>query len=296
MCNTNVYWFSGNGATLGSFASTSAATISSWITLSGVDVGSGFLNPQFINQTSGNSTVNLHIYPYIPTPVEHNGTLISYITDDFDGQSRNSFTPTDIGADAGNFLYNPLPVTWIDFKARTIDHDVKLTWSTAAEINNSGFETERSTDGNKFEKINCMKGNGNSNSINNYEFIDQDAFLTNQSNVLFYRLKQVDFNNEFTFSTIVTVNKNQSKLNSVSVHPNPFVNHPLAYFVSYHNGKGMIELNDVSGRKIFVKELEITKGENSYDLCELSSFPPGIYFMRITSNGETYVNKLIKMD
>src|SRR4030095_9330935 len=60
-------------------------------------------NPNLINPNGNISTVDLHIGS--PTPDEGQGTAVSFVTDDFDGQIRNNFSPVDIGADAGNFVY-----------------------------------------------------------------------------------------------------------------------------------------------------------------------------------------------
>ena len=61
-------------------------------------------DPQFIAPNGTAATVDLHIHPTNPTPIELAGLAIGAVTDDFDGQTRASLTPTDIGADAGNFV------------------------------------------------------------------------------------------------------------------------------------------------------------------------------------------------
>ncbi len=293
-CNTNNYWFSGNGGALGLFGTTTCSSISSWISNSSVDAGSGVGNPQFLNPTGGNSTINMHISPTIPTSIEHNGIFISSVTDDIDGQQRSSLTPTDIGADAGNFVYYTLPVSLTEFNAKAIQNDVKINWTTSSEINNDGFEIERSNDGINFVKITFVKGNGKSNSIINYDYFDTDAFIKTNAKVLFYRLKQIDFNGEYTYSNIVSLCKTQSLFNSVTIHPNPFENTTSISFTTENSGKGVIELSDITGRKIMTKELEITKGENSFELNESASLQQGIYFVRLTVNGNSSVIKIVK--
>jgi len=79
-----------------------------------------------------------------------------------------------------------LPVNFTSFNAIINNNQTNLTWSTASEINNKGFEIERSIDGVNFETIGFVKGNSNSNRINKYSFID-----ANHSSA-FYRLKQID--------------------------------------------------------------------------------------------------------
>jgi hypothetical protein len=102
--NNNSYYGNGTGLVFGTAnnGTTDIATFaSSWI--SG-DNSSSFANPQFINANGGMLDGDLHISPTLATPVESSGFLISTITEDFDGQLRTGLTPTDIGADAGNFV------------------------------------------------------------------------------------------------------------------------------------------------------------------------------------------------
>lgn len=107
-CNSNIYYTSGTGGMLGNFGTSPASTMGSWSGLTGLDGGSGFANPQFANPLAGNTSLDMHISSFIGSPVERGGVLISYITTDFDGQNRSSLTPTDIGADAGNFILSDI--------------------------------------------------------------------------------------------------------------------------------------------------------------------------------------------
>lgn len=104
LCNGNVYWTTGSGGSLGLFGATPYTTINSWSNATALDAASTFANPQLINPTGATATLDMHISPSIATPVESSGVLIASVTDDMDGQTRTSFTPTDIGADGGNFV------------------------------------------------------------------------------------------------------------------------------------------------------------------------------------------------
>jgi hypothetical protein len=211
------------------------------------------------------------------------------------GMLQSVSTSSTFGNFTGTDNTNPLPIFLLEFRALLIDKDVKLNWTTSSEINNNGFEVERSNDGNNFEKINFARGNGTTNTLRNYEFIDVSAPL-DKTNVIYYRLKQIDFDGKFEYSKIIYVSKNQPQLNSVFVHPNPFVNTISISFASDNLGKGIIVLTDITGRKISAKEIEMTKGINSYELNETSSLQQGIYFIRLTENGNTSVSKIIKVN
>ena len=99
--NNNVYYGTGTGNVFGFFNSLDVASLSAWQTAVGQDANSYNDNPQFIDPT--NATPDLHIHPTNPTPIEASGVDLG-VTLDFDGQTRSGFTPTDIGADAGNFV------------------------------------------------------------------------------------------------------------------------------------------------------------------------------------------------
>ncbi len=200
--------------------------------------------------------------------------------------SLDKFTGTDVS--------NPFPVKLLNFDGFSVKNDVQLVWSTGNEINNAGFEIQRSIDGNKFEKINFVKGNGTTNVIKNYECIDHLDHKLQTQNSIFYRLKQIDFDGKFEYSKIISVTKNQTNLNTITVHPNPFVNNVSISFTSENAGKGTVELTDITGRKISTKEIEVTKGENSFEWNNVSSFQNGIYFISVNVNGKISTHKVLK--
>lgn len=98
--NYNDYFANGTGGVLGILTS-DRATLSAWQTATTQDANSQNGDPQFIAPTS--ATPDLHIHATNPTPIEGTGIVIAAVTDDYDGQTRSGLTPTDMGADAGNF-------------------------------------------------------------------------------------------------------------------------------------------------------------------------------------------------
>ncbi|MGQ0801774.1 MAG: S8 family serine peptidase [Pseudomarimonas sp.] len=98
---------SGTDGAIGLFNLLPVATLTDWRTATGLDLNSRSADPQFIAPNGNAATGDLHISAANPTPIEAAGTLIASVTDDFDGQDRTGLSPTDIGADAGNFV--PVP-------------------------------------------------------------------------------------------------------------------------------------------------------------------------------------------
>lgn len=114
--NNNIFFANGNGNVFGALGVTDFATIGSWRSL-GKDGSSAHANPNFINPNGSLSTINLRIQS--PTPIEGSGTNIPMVTVDYDGQTRSGLTPTDIGADAGNFVVSDVIAPSITFTALT---------------------------------------------------------------------------------------------------------------------------------------------------------------------------------
>jgi trimeric autotransporter adhesin len=99
--DNNLYFANGGGAEFGFFNGLDVASFAAWKTAVGLDVSSLQGDPKYVDPT--NAMPNLHINPTAFSAAEGNGADIGVI-DDFDGQTRASFTPVDIGADAGNFV------------------------------------------------------------------------------------------------------------------------------------------------------------------------------------------------
>lgn len=95
----------------------------------------------------------------------------------------------------------PLPVELISFNAFVKNNCVSLEWYTATELNNDYFVIEKSGDASSFEEIGRVTGAGTSSEIHQYTFTDPDL----HSGIFFYRLKQVDYDGKYEFSSVVSV-------------------------------------------------------------------------------------------
>ena len=102
-----------------------------------------------------------------------------------------------------NVLPNTLPVKWMYFNGVAIDNINHLKWITATEIDNWKFEIQRSVDGMEWEVVGYVLGHGTSSSQNTYVFYDK-CECYNVTNI-YYRLKQIDFNNNFDYSDIISI-------------------------------------------------------------------------------------------
>jgi endonuclease I len=182
----------------------------------------------------------------------------------------------------------PLPVELLSCSAEIYNDNVILKWQTASEVNNDYFSVERSYNAKDFEEIAQVQGAGNSNQIQNYKYLDQNADV-NQS--IYYRLKQIDYNGVYTYSDIVAVNAPSQgfkldKSYSVDGELNLEIN-------SNFNTHSQFQLMDITGKILYSKYLNIDKGMHNYRIS-LANYASGIYFIRITTENGLYVqDKLI---
>lgn len=106
--NYNILYATGTGKMLANFNGTDINNLALWRTTIGGEANSMSADPQFISPATAWNIVDLHIKPSpTATIVEASGLNIASVTDDYDVQTRATLTPTDIGADAGNFTAAP---------------------------------------------------------------------------------------------------------------------------------------------------------------------------------------------
>lgn len=187
------------------------------------------------------------------------------------------------------YFGSPLPIELISFDAELNGTYVDLTWQTATEINNDYFVIERASEDLDWKPILSVTGAGNSNSLLTYSDKDRSPL----DGLSYYKLKQIDFDGQFTYSEIVTVFNNRiQNTDDVFMFPNPSSNGSV--FIRIPEGLNKIQtelrLFDISG-KLLQKELYNT----NTDIHELSygNLIPGIYFIQISSQLLNETKKLI---
>lgn len=176
-----------------------------------------------------------------------------------------------------------LPIELLSFQATEFDKAVELLWVTATEIDNDYFSIERSTDGARFETVITIDGGGNSIEVLNYTFIDDQPF----EGVSYYRLKQTDYNGEFTYSDIETVNFDGKEMLEISrARPNPFTNQLAIDFQSGSDEIIRVQVYNMQSQVIYITDFEANEGLNSV-LIDANEIPAaGVYYVVLTSNNQ----------
>jgi hypothetical protein len=189
-----------------------------------------------------------------------------------------------------------LPVKLLSFAGINNSGDVNLNWTTANEVNNIGFDVERSVDGKTFTKVGFVKGSGTTSAVRNYALTDAGAFDKVHAAVLYYRLKQLDYDNRYSYSNIISVSNADMNKGAVAASPNPFVTDLNLSVTAANNGTALMIITDVQGREIATRNLTFDKGLNTYKVTELNNAYNGIYFVKVIMNGETSIVKITKVD
>lgn len=171
------------------------------------------------------------------------------------------------------------PVEWLDFTATAQEQEVLLRWSTGSELNNQGFEVEVSSDGRMFQKVGWVNGVGNSQEVMDYQFSVENL----QLGANYFRLKQVDYNGAFEYSSIIEANLENGLDYSLNISPNPMQDE--GYFqLSLDRDVSDISLDifDMSGKKVQAFYQGPLSGNKQYNFpLKQAELLPGIYLVRV---------------
>ena len=188
-----------------------------------------------------------------------------------------------------DLLSSTLPVELLSLEAYGNDNHIMVEWATATELNNSGFEILRSTDGENFENIAWLDGNGTSSDINIYAFKDYN-FLPNIR--YYYRLKQIDFNGEYEYSDIVSaILKAKDSNLSISLAPNPSLYESTLTIRSSEKGAAALKIFDALGKLVVNSQLWIQADIDQF-LIQTKHLEEGVYFLSLEMQASTTNQKL----
>ena len=194
----------------------------------------------------------------------------------------------------GSLGYEPLPVELTSFAGTLNGNTVTLSWQTATETNNSGFEIERSSSspGAIWDKIGFVEGNGTSTETKNYSFADKNLLSGKYS----YRLKQIDFDGSFEYSEIVNVDvSSPAKYSLEQNYPNPFNPATVIEYSIPEMNHVTIKIFNVLGKEVatLVNE-EKSAGTYKVDF-NASNLSSGVYYYTISTGSFSSTKKMMLM-
>ena len=190
-----------------------------------------------------------------------------------------------------------VPVELASFSAETINNNVLLSWVTASEINNNGFEIEKLVGSGQYAvgnasswaKIGFVEGNGTTTETKSYSFIDKNV----STGIYQYRLKQIDFDGTFEYSNAIEVTVENPKEYYLSQnYPNPFNPETKINYVIKENGFVQLSVYNILGQ--VVKELvnEI-QSAGSHSVNFNADLPSGVYIYKLQTGDYISSKKML---
>ncbi|MES2619965.1 MAG: T9SS type A sorting domain-containing protein, partial [Bacteroidota bacterium] len=191
----------------------------------------------------------------------------------------------------GSFYGAPLPVEFIMLEASAMENTyIQVRWATSLEINNAGFDVERSTDAQNWTRIGWVDGHNNSTVRNDYHLNDYNVTPGIR---YYYRLKQVDNDAQFEYTGIVSAIINDKLTFSVKdFRPNPTMDETVLIVIASKEQQIKVDMYDVIGRKIIATTHQLNRGSNKIDFS-LGNFASGTYTAVVSSANEVYTKKLV---
>lgn len=166
---------------------------------------------------------------------------------------------------------SPLPVQLISFTASCNANRV-VSWATASELNNDYFILERSRNGEEWEEIATIDGQGNTQTTHNYSYTDNIS-----NGVVYYQLRQIDYDGKETIYGPISSSCEKEE-NSWSIHPIPVVDKATVTVNSKNSGNGELVIVDNNGKVILAKDIKIEKGSTIYEV-DASRYSKGVYMI-----------------
>jgi hypothetical protein len=177
-----------------------------------------------------------------------------------------------------NFCSLILPIDLMSFKGEKQDNMLELTWATMSETNNDYFEIYHSIDGRSFQPIAQMNGKGNSSTLLNYSYMHKKP----NSGINYYKLKQTDFDGQYSESEIISVYFDPSDKNW-NLYPNPT------------SGRVFIDTNSKTTNVKVLNTLGVKIIDTFENVIDISNYPAGTYYIQIFENGTlAETKKLLK--
>jgi hypothetical protein len=191
-----------------------------------------------------------------------------------------------------NAIASPTPVELVSFTGTISNGNVMLSWITATEVNNYGWEIQRNFEEDSFfETIGFVEGAGNTNSPKNYVFNDKPIKYGNY----LYRIKQIDNDGTFEYNGTVRIRHehNQPTAEYLSSYPNPF--NPQTNVVIAINYKTFVNLdvyNSIGEKVTTLYTGLLDEGEYNFSLNG-QTLSSGIYFIMLQTERELLKHKIV---
>ncbi len=184
-------------------------------------------------------------------------------------------------------LEEPTPIKLLSFNGECLSGYKKFNWITSTEINNNYFTIESSINGKDFNYVENIKGAGNSNVIKTYKY----NYINQSDNANYFRLKQTDFDGEYSYSNIISVecSNENDKLNIDYIAVSDNI---IKVFFNYKEGQNYcLKLFNQNGQ--YIKNINgiSVNGTNMIDI-DRAGISAGLYFIILESGNKVDTERL----
>ncbi len=185
-----------------------------------------------------------------------------------------------------------LPVELTSFTATSQNQQVTLNWATATEINNNGFEIQRSSANSEFVTVGFVKGAGTITTQQEYSYTDKNL----QNGIYSYRLKQIDFNGAYEYSKSIEVEvRSLDNYSLEQNYPNPFnPSTKIGYVLSAKTNVKIVVMNAIGEQVAILVDQTQEQGYHQLDF-NASNLPSGIYFYSLQTENYSETKKMLLM-
>ena len=251
-------------------------------TLVAVDATSGQLSTLQVQLSGGGSSNNVKAVALGGLNVYAGGTF---------SQARVAGGPARKTISFAAFEDGTLPVELAGFTAGRDGDRVILTWTTASETNNAGFDVQRSVDGGSFTTIGSREGAGTTTEAQFYRFVD--SHLPFEATSVRYRLRQRDLDGTTSFSAVQTVIvAAPQQVTLRAPFPNPSLRQTTIRYQLPKDGTVELSLYNVLGQRIAILVEERQAAGNRQIIVDTSTLGSGVYFVRLRTQDQTVTEKM----
>jgi len=173
-----------------------------------------------------------------------------------------------------------MPIELITFEGEATENGNMLKWITGSEVENDFFTIYKSIDGQKFEKIHVLGGNGTSNSTNKYQFLDRNT----EQGMQYYKLTQTDYDGTEHEESIISVDRGELNHDiKANFSSNLVANELLFTFNTNVYENFNLNIINIEGKIVKKMNLKNAYHSNNYTI-NVTDLPAGIYYANFVSN------------
>lgn len=257
---------------------------------------SGMITHRLIWQYSDFATqlsITYNLPPQVKILITSNNAVPVWSSDTLTGSGTFTLLDPDNEYSAARvYVYytNIIPVELTSFSASIIGTSVQLNWSTATELNNSGFEVQRKTDLTDWQTLAFVRGNGTTTQPQVYSYTDNSV---SANTTYYYRLKQIDFDGQFEYSKTIEINISVLKDYSLEQnYPNPFNPSTNISFTIPKSSNVTLKIYNQIGELIEqLVNQQLEAGSYIY-VWDAKSHPSGIYLYELQADGYKETKKM----